>query len=98
MVDQVQDTQMSPEVAYLNDLLKKFNENPDDPSLNPMVKFLLGQIRTSQQEVSDIMKQVETLNNEIRERQSKGEALIQQLNRKQGESQGYINTILAIRQ
>ena len=94
---QEQEVQLTPDQAYLKDLLDRFNADPEDPALDEAAKVLLAQIREVQQEIADLAQQVETLNGEIRERQEKGNVLVQQIIAKQGESQGYVNTLLKLR-
>lgn len=94
MVDQVQ---LTPDQAYLQSILERFNANPEDPTLHDVEKVLLARIREVQQEVSKLTQEVEQLNTEIRERQEKGNALVQQLIHKQGQSQGYLDSLLALR-
>jgi len=92
-----QEQPMTPEQAYLQEVLGKFNENPADESLGETEKVLLAKIRTTQQSIADLAKQVEDLNTEIRERQEKGNGLVQQLVHLQGQSQGYVDSLLALK-
>lgn len=89
--------EMTPDQAYLQGVLEKFNTNPEDPTLVQSEKVLLGKIRGTQQTISELAKQVEDLNTEIRERQEKGNQLVQQLVHAQGQSQGYVDSLLALR-
>jgi len=93
----VQGQPMTPEQAYLQDILQKFNADPEDPTLQTAEKVLLTKIQTTQQNIADVAKQIEELNNEIRERQEKGNQLVQQLVHLQGQSQGYVDSLLALR-
>jgi peptidoglycan hydrolase CwlO-like protein len=88
---------LNPNQAYLQDLLNKFNADPNDPTLDDTTKVLLGQVILVQQDVSKFSKQIEDLNAEIKERQDKGNQLLQQVIHKQGESQGYVNALLKLR-
>jgi hypothetical protein len=88
---------LNPDQAYLQDLLNKFNANPNDPTLDDTVKILLGQVIAVQQDVSSVSKQIEDLNAEIKERQDKGNQLLQKIIHKQGESQGYVTALLKLR-
>ena len=89
--------QLSPEQAYLQGVLAKFNENPEDPTLHQAERVLLKKIRDVQQAIAEAAKQVEELNTEIRERQEKGNQVVQQLVHLQGQSQGYVDSLLALR-
>ena len=92
-----QEQQLTPEQAYLQEVLEKFNTNPEDPSLQDVERVLLEKIRGTQQGISEIAKQIEELNAEIRERQEKGNQLVQQLVHLQGQSQGFVDSLLALR-
>ena len=94
MVDQIQ---LTPEQAYLQSILDKFNADPNDSSLQDVEKVLLFKIKELQQLISEKAKEVDQLNSEIRERQEKGQSLVQQIVHAQGQSQGYIGSLLAIR-
>lgn len=89
--------QLTPEQAYLQDLLGKFQANPEDPEIGETERILIAQIVEVQKVISELSKQVEELNGEIRERQEKGNGFVQQIIGKQGESQGYVNTLLKLR-
>jgi hypothetical protein len=82
---------------YLENILEKFNANPDDPSLGDIEKVLLRKIQEVHIKISNLSKQLEGLNKEIKERQDKGEPLVQQLVHLQGKSQGYIDSLLALK-
>lgn len=88
---------VSPEQAYFEEVLTKFNTNPEDPSLQDIERVLLAKVQTAQKSISELSKQVENLNTEIRERQEKGSQLVQQLVHLQGQSQGYVDSLLALR-
>jgi len=92
-----QQAPVSPEQAYFQEILEKFNTNPEDPSLKDVERVLLGKIQIAQKSISELAKQVEELNSEIRERQEKGNQLVQQLVHLQGQSQGYVDSLLALR-
>lgn len=83
--------------TYLEDVLKKFNANPNDPSLDDVEKVLLRRIQEVHIEISNLSKQLEGLNKEIKERQDKGEQLVQQLVHLQGKSQGFVDSLLALK-
>lgn len=83
--------------SYLNDILKKFNDNPEDPSLDKVAYILLTQIREVQEKITELSAEISKINEEILERQKKGESIIQQITHKQGESQGYVNALLKLR-
>jgi len=93
----VQEQTVSPEQAYLNDILQKFNINPEDESLKETEKLLLSKIQAVQKAISEASKEIEQLNEEIRERQEKGNGLVQKLVHLQGQSQGYVDSLLALR-
>jgi hypothetical protein len=94
MVDQIQ---LTPEQAYLQVILEKFNANPDDPTLQDVERILLIKIKEVQQTISEKAQEIEKLNAEIRERQEKGNVLVQQITHAQGQSQGYVESLLAVR-
>jgi t-SNARE complex subunit (syntaxin) len=95
-----EDTQpkpLTPEQLYFEGILKKFNANPNDTALSEAERVLLSKIKATQTIIADLAKQVEDLNTEIRERQEKGDQLIQQLIHAQGQSQGFVDSLLALR-
>jgi len=94
MAEQIQ---LTPDQAYLQAVLEKFNVNPEDPTLQDVEKILLSRIRDTQHEISQLAQEVEKLNGEICERQEKGNQLVQQLVHKQGQSQGYVESLLALK-
>jgi peptidoglycan hydrolase CwlO-like protein len=89
--------QLTADQVYLQAILEKFNKDPEDPTLQEVEKVLLAKIRDVQQEIAKLAKEVETTNTEIRERQEKGNNLVQQVIHKQGQSQGYIDSLLALK-
>jgi hypothetical protein len=94
MTDQNQLTQ---EQAYLQAILEKFNTDPEDPTLQHAEKILLTKIKEIQQFISERTKEIDALNIEIRERQEKGNAIVQKVVHAQGQSQGYLESLLAVR-
>lgn len=88
---------LTTEQAYFQEVLEKFNTNPEDPSLQDVERVLLRKIKAAQQSISELAKQVEDLNAEIRERQEKGNQLVQKLVHLQGQSQGFVDSLLALR-
>ncbi|KKM23462.1 hypothetical protein LCGC14_1614970 [marine sediment metagenome] len=88
---------LTPDQLYLQGVLQKFNVNPSDPALNETERVILSKVKMTQQSISDLAKQLEDLNAEIRESQEKSNGLVQQLVHAQGLSQGYIDSLLALR-
>lgn len=83
--------------AYFREILDKFNKDPNDPTLEKAERILLTQIQAAQKSISEIAGQIDTLNEEIKERQQKNETLVQQLIHLQGKSQGFVDSLLALR-
>lgn len=92
-----QEPVLTQDQAYLQEVLQKFNTNPEDESLKDVEKVLLGKIRETQEAISKISQEIEDLNTEIRERQEKGNGLVQQLVHLQGQSQGFLDSLLALK-
>jgi len=82
---------------YLNEVLEKFRNDPEDETLSVSEKVLLSKVIVLQQEFSELAKQLDALNAEVRERREKTEAISQQLIHKQGQNQGFIDSLLALR-
>lgn len=89
-------TKLTPDQAYIELVLEKFNMDQDDSSLDETEKVLLRKIKSVQQEIVDLSQQVDSLNEEIKERQNKGTSIIQQIVHKQGQSQAYIDSLLSL--
>ena len=87
---------LTPDQAYLQAVLEKFNTDPNDPTLQKTEKILLSKIQVVQRDISELTKEVDRLNNEIRERQDKGQSLVEQIMHKQGQSQAYIDSLLSL--
>ena len=94
MTDQAK---LTPEQAYLQEVLEKFNANPSDPTLQDVEKILLTKIQLVQREITELTQEVDKLNEEIRSRQEKGNTVVQQIVHKQGQSQAYIDSLLSLR-
>ena len=90
-------TEVTPEQKYFDEVLTKFNENPNDETLTEPERVLLDKIRSAQKEMSDLATEFETNNKEVAERQEKGARMAQQLAHLQGRSQGYVDSLLALR-
>lgn len=88
---------VSPEQEYFNQVLAKFNENPQDEALTEPERVLLEKIKTTQKEMSELATEFETLNKEVAERQERGAQLAQRMAHLQGRSQGYVDSLLALR-
>lgn len=97
MSETKQEPVLTQDQAYLQEVLQKFNTNPEDESLKDVEKVLLGKIRETQEAISKISQEIEDLNTEIRERQEKGNGLVQQLVHLQGQSQGFLDSLLALK-
>jgi uncharacterized coiled-coil DUF342 family protein len=82
---------------YLQTILEKFNVDQNDPCLSDIEKKLLGRIRDVQQEISGLSQEIDKLNAEIKERQEKGNSFVQQIVHKQGQSQGLLDSLIALR-
>ena len=93
----VTDQRLTTEQVYLQEVLEKFNTNPDDPSLQDVERVLLGKIKVAQKSIAEATKQVEDINAEIRERQERGNVVVQQLVHLRGQSQGLVDSLLALR-
>ena len=91
------DQTLAPEQDYLREVLRKFNADPNDASLSEVEKILLNKIQGVQNEIAGLRQEVDKLNAEIRERQDKGTNIVEQIVHKQGQSQGYIDSLLALR-
>jgi len=94
---QEQTQPLSSDQIYLQEILRKFNANPEDPSLQDVERVLLGKIQITQKAYSEMTKQVEDLNSEIRELQEKGNQFVQQLVHLQGQNQGYVDSLFALK-
>jgi hypothetical protein len=88
---------LTEEQRYLQSVLEKFNADPEDPGLTESERVLLGKVVTIEKEVNDLVEQFNTLNKEVSERQEGMNVLNQQLLLKRGQSQGLVESLLALR-
>jgi hypothetical protein len=79
---------------YLQVLLSKFNADPNDPDLDTTVRLLLNEIQAAQKKVVDLSQEAEKIRSEMSQ---KLDSITQQIIHKQGESQGYTNLLLKLR-
>jgi t-SNARE complex subunit (syntaxin) len=88
---------LTEEQKYLQDILAKFNADPEDPGLTEAERVLLKKVVVIEREVAGLVEQFTELNKEVTERQEKMNALNQQLLLKRGQSQGLVESLLALR-
>lgn len=80
--------------SYVNELLVKFNENPDHPDLNEQQKVLLRALHKIAEETQQVRSNIDGINSEIAELNKKRSELIGSLGEKIGESNGYVGAII----
>lgn len=80
-------------MSYIEDVLKKFNENPEDESLTDAEKTLLGQVREVEKTVSEMAERINNLENEIGERRNKIAELSSNLLFAKGMSRGLTDAL-----
>lgn len=97
MTDKEQKQQLTPEQEYMLGVLNKFNANPEDPTLSNAEKVLMGRILSAKQMVASLTKQMEDLNTTITKCQNDKNILMQQLLFAEGQSQGYEDSLLALK-
>lgn len=94
MVDEVQGVvpqqAVSPSQAYLEAVIAKFNANPHDPELSDAERVLMGKIVATQKDISEKVNRVNELNKE-------SQTLTQQVVHLQGQSQGFLDSLLALK-
>lgn len=76
--------------VYLESVLAKYNADPNDPSLSVAERVLMGKIALSQKEINDKVTEINELN-------KKAQALTQQVVHLQGQSQGFLDSLLALK-
>ena len=85
------------EQQYLLKVVEKFNANPTDPELSRAEQTLLQKAGVVEKEASELAQTYVKLSNEIREKQEQMQALSQQITHKKGQSQGLVDSLLALR-
>jgi len=70
--------------------LAKFNANPEDPGLSEAERVLMGKIVLVQKDIAEKVNRVNELNKESQE-------LTQQVVHLQGQSQGFLDSLLALK-
>lgn len=90
----VQETKQAPVPTeaqqYLQGVLDKFNSNPEDPSLSAAERALMRKIADTQRDLNEKVQKINELNQEAQN-------LTQQVVHLQGQSQGFIDSLLALR-
>jgi hypothetical protein len=97
MVDTKEQVVLTEEQKYLQDVLAKFNLDQDDPGLTEPERILLRKIAAIEKEVNELIEQFTGLNKEVTERQERMNTINQQLLLKRGQSQGLVESLLALR-
>jgi ABC-type Fe3+-hydroxamate transport system substrate-binding protein len=97
MTDVNQEQVLTKEQKYLQDILAKFNLDQNDPDLTEPERILLGKIVAIEKEANELIEQFTSLNKEVTERQEKMNNINQQLLLKRGQSQGLVESLLALR-
>jgi len=75
---------------YLQGVLEKFNTNPDSPELSVAERTLMRKIAESQRNINEKVQKINEINKEAQN-------LIQQVVHLQGQSQGFLDSLLALR-
>jgi len=88
---------LTEEQKYLQNVLAKFNLDQEDPGLTEPERILLKKIAAIEKEVNELIEQFTSLNKEVTDRQEKMNTLNQQLLLKRGQSQGLVDSLLALR-
>lgn len=86
--------ELTPDQEYLNSILEKFNADPNDESLSETERVLLQKVMDVEKEVVELSEQFNTLAEEIKAKQEKAN---QQILLKKGQSQGLVDSLLALR-
>ena len=95
--NQEQTAELSEDNKYLQSVVDKFNADPNDPTLTTAEHVLIQKVVLVQKEVNDLAQQFVQLNNEVKEKQEQMATLNQQIVLKKGQSQGLIESLLALR-
>ncbi len=82
---------------YINEILKKFNEDQNHPELNDTEKTLLKKMLEVNSVVLETIEKINQLNKEIDERKRHGDELVQQVIKLQGQSQGILDSLLLLK-
>ena len=96
MTDQKQ-VALTKEQKYLDDIFAKFNADPEDPDLTETERTLLKKLSIVIKEVSELARQFNELDKEVSDRQEKMSTINQELLLKKGQSQGLVESLLALR-
>ena len=97
MTETKQQVNLTEEQKYLQDILGRFNVNNQDPTLSLAEKKLLSRVVVVETDVNNLSQEFVKLNNEIKEKQEKMNTLNQQILLKRGQSQGLVDSLLALR-
>lgn len=88
---------LSPEQKYLQGILAKFNANAEDASLSTAEKLLLQRVVVVEKEVNDLAQKFVELSEEVKKKQDEMNSLNQQIILRRGQSQGLVESLLALR-
>ena len=93
----VEQDQLTSEQLYLKEVLEKFNVNSNDPTLQDVERILLTKIKEDHKLIAEKAQEIDKLNAEICTQQENSKNILQQITHLQGQSQGYVESLLAIR-
>lgn len=88
---------VSEDNRYLQSVVDKFNTDPNDLTLTKPESILIQKVVLVQKEVNDFAQEYVKLSNEIKEKQDQMNTLNQQIILKRGQSQGLVESLLALR-
>jgi FtsZ-binding cell division protein ZapB len=84
--------------VYFKELVEKFNKDHNDPTLTPTEQFLLTRIVEVGKAIAELEEKIKTLNEEANEKMAQVNELSKQAINLQGRSQGYTDSLLALKQ
>jgi translation initiation factor 2B subunit (eIF-2B alpha/beta/delta family) len=83
---------------YINQLLEKYNVDPDDETFTIAERVLLKKIVKVEQTATDIIEQIKDVEKEINETQQKLTTLNSNLLHTKGQSKGLLEALLSLKE
>lgn len=96
-VKQEEQAQPNPKQVYLQAVLDKYKENPQDETLSQAERVLLQQAFAKEQRIGELLQQSESIKQEIETKHKQLQLLDQQVVFERGQMTGMVESLLALK-
>ena len=98
MTERIRDPMLTEEqTVYLQEVFDKFNADPFDESLKDFERLLMNKFQEVQEAIAKSSKEIDGVNEDINKLQDKGNSLVKRITHLRGQSQGFLDSLLALR-